>query len=311
MRPSLLIAVIACLMLACAGPSPTAGEPTLAPATPALPTARPTFWVEAPVRGDPSPIFACIPATGAVVEGDRVRLSPPRLPAGPRRVGIQAGHWRTDEAPAEFPRLRVSIGGSSGDLKEVDVNLDIARRVADLLRQRGITVDLLPATVPQSYVADAFVAIHADADETETARGYKIAHGTYRSPYDERLVRSLTERYAAATGLPWDPHVTDDMTDYYAFAWFRYQHALAPHTPAAIVELGYITDPDDRALLTEKQDVAAGGIVDGIVRFLDALPRATLFGADISVPIVAAPRSSPGPTQTAMQVRDRCVDSGR
>jgi N-acetylmuramoyl-L-alanine amidase len=306
-----LIATFAYAAVACtAVPSrpPTAGEPTLTPTTAALSTARPTFWVEAPTVGDPSPIFACMPATGAVVEGDRVRLAPPRVTTGPRRVGIQAGHWRTEEAPSEFPHLRTDTGGSWGDLREVDVTVDVARRVTDLLRQRGVVADLIPATVPPSYVADAFVAIHADADDTETARGFKIAHGTYRSPYDERLVRSLTDHYAAKTGLPWDPHVTTDMTDYYAFAWFRYQHALAPHTPAAIVELGFISYPDDRALLTEKQDVVAAGVVEGIMSFLDSVPRSMLFRDDIIVPIVRAPSGSPTPTQTVTTPRDRCID---
>ena len=311
-RPwSLLIVTLACGALTCtalpSGP-PTAGGSAPSLTAGARPTVRPTFWVEAPVVGDPTPIFACIPATGALVEGERVRLSPPPVAPGPRRVGIQAGHWRTEEAPPEFPRLRTDIGGSSGELMEVDITLDISRRVIQLLRQRGITADLIPATVPPSYVADAFVAIHADADDTATARGFKIAHGTYRSPYDERLVRSLIEHYAAATGLPWDPHVTDDMTDYYAFAWFRYQHALAPHTPAAIVELGFISHPDDRALLTEKQDIVAAGIVAGILGFLDPLPRSTLFRDAIVVPIVPARSAAPSPTQRVTTVRDRCVD---
>lgn len=309
-RPPLaLVAAFAYGALACtAVPPPTAGEPTIAANAAAPPTARPTFWVDAPVADDPSPIFACVPATGAVVEGERVRLAPPRVAAGPRRVGIQAGHWRVEEAPSEFPHLRTSTGGSSGDVKEVDVTVDVARRVADLLRGRGIVADLIPATVPPSYVADAFVAIHADADDTETARGFKIARGTYRSPYDERLVRSLTERYAAETGLPVDPHVTSDMTDYYAFAWFRYEHALAPHTPAAIVELGFVSHPDDRALLTEQPDVVARAVASGILSFLDAVPRATLFRDEIVVPIAPAPSGSPAPTQTEMTVRDRCID---
>ncbi len=275
---------------------PAAGEPTLAPA--ALPTERPTFWVDAPTPGDPTPVRARAPATGAVLEADRVRLPPPRVASGPRRVGIQAGHWRTAEAPAEFPNLRFSPGGAFGEVSEVDVTLAVARIVTDLLRERGIVADLIPATVPPSYIADAFVSIHADGDETATARGFKIAHGAYRSPYDEQLVRSLTEHYGAARGLPWDPHVTDDMTDYYAFAWFRYEHALAPHTAAAIVELGFISHPADREILLERQEVVARGLVEGILRFLDAVPRTSLFRDDIVVPTVPAPSVSPTPTSS-------------
>lgn len=300
-RSSLLLVMALASGAACTpAPSrpPTAGEPTIAPA--ALPTARPTerltFWIDAPVAGDPTPIRARAPATGAVVEAGQVRLPPPSVASGPRRVGIQAGHWRTAEAPAEFPRLRTSVGGSFGDVKEVDVALDVARRVTDLLRERGIVADLIPATVPPSYIADAFVSIHADADDTATASGFKIAHGAYRSPHDEQLVRSLTEHYAAATGLPWDPNVTDDMTDYYAFAWFRYDHALAPHTAAAIVELGFISHRADREVLLERQDVVARGIVEGILRFLNAVPRSTLFREDILVRTVPPPSASPTAT---------------
>lgn len=281
---------------------PTAGEPTLAPsplagATP-RPTPRPTIWVEAPIAGDPSPILAQIPGTGISLEPGRVHLLPPRLGSGPRRVGIQIGHLRASEAPSEFPNLPRSIGSSFGEVQEVEVAMTIARGVRDALEARGIAVDLLPATVPPSYIADAFVSLHADVDRTSTARGSKMAHGTYRSPYDAKLVASLREHYRAATGLPEDRNVTDDMRDYYAFAWFRYEHSLAPHTPAAIVELGFISHPRDREVLLDRSDDAAKGLAEGILRFLGAHDRSVLFAAPIVVTTVPAPSASPSPTAT-------------
>src|SRR3989441_3604611 len=34
-----------------------------------------------------------------------LRIPAPRvIPAGPRRVGVQVGHWRTDEVPSELRR---------------------------------------------------------------------------------------------------------------------------------------------------------------------------------------------------------------
>jgi hypothetical protein len=299
------LAVLALLALACTAPPaeatrpPTAGEPTLPPPTAARtasPSPRPTFWVKAPIEGDPSPILAKIPATGIALEPDRVRLLPPRLAEGPRRVALQVGHWRASEAPREFPNLPRSVGGSFREFQEVDIAMDIAGRTRDLLQGRGLVVDVLPATVPPSYIADVFVSLHADVDVTSTARGFKVAHGTYRSPHDAKLEALLTEHYAAATGLPWDPHVTDDMTDYYAFAWFRYEHALAPHTPAAIVELGFISHPRDREVLIERGDAAARGLTEAILRFLDAHPRSLLFGQDIAVQRAPAPTASPGAT---------------
>ncbi|MGH2377956.1 MAG: N-acetylmuramoyl-L-alanine amidase [Candidatus Limnocylindria bacterium] len=299
----LLTALATLTLVSCASilpavaPSPRLGEPvaTRGPLL-ALPTERPVFWVEAPIPGDPSPVHAQVPLTGARVEGDAVRLLRPPIADTPRRVAVQAGHWRTSEAPAEFPNLRFSTGASTFGVSEVDVTLDIAERVASVLRERGYVVDLLPATVPPSYLADVFVSLHADSDMTSTARGFKIAHGFYRSPHDALLVQELTEHYAAGTGMPWNDPVTSDMTDYYAFAWFRYEHALAPHTPAAIIEMGFISHPFDRPVLTDEPDRVARAIAEGVIRFLDAVPRSVLFGEDILVPVVPPP--SPTPTGT-------------
>ncbi len=250
----------------------------------------PVFWVDAPIAGDPSPIQARVPKTGALVGPGDVQLLPPPILPGARRVAIQAGHWKTGEAPDEFPNLRFQFGASIAGIDEVNVNLDIARRIAVILRAKGIIVDVLPATIPPSYVADAFVSLHADDDGGfGTATGFKVAHGFYRGPYDNALVEALTKEYAAGTGLSLNDQVTDDMTDYYAFAWFRYEHALAPHTPAAIIEMGYLSNEDDRALLVDDQGVVARGVANGILRFLAANPRQMLFANAIFVPTVAAP----------------------
>jgi len=289
-RYALIVGLTACVPQQTVRPTPAAAEPVTAVARRAAATSPPPiFWIEAPIAGDPSPVWAQVPRTGVVVEDGRIRLLRPSVAETPRRVAIQTGHWRTDEAPAEFPRLRFSSGGEAAGIREVDVTRDVAERVAAVLTERGIVVDMLPATVPPSYLADVFVALHADADATGTARGFKIAHGSYRSPEDERLVGLLTEHYAAGTGLPRDRNVTTDMTDYYAFAWFRYEHALAPHTAAAIMELGFISHPEDRSLLVDQPDLVARSVAEGIIRFLDAVPRSELFGEDIIIP-QASPR---------------------
>ncbi len=251
----------------------------------------PDFWVEAPIEDDPSPMLAHVPSTGVTVDlkGMTARLHPPTAVPPGRRVGIQVGHLDVQEAPAEFPSLRFQLGGSSAGVNEVDVNLAVARRVAGLLTSAGITVDLLPATIPAGYLADAFVAIHADSIDSDDASGFKVAHGFYRGPYEDDLVRLLDTEYARATDMPRTSNISSDMTDYYAFAWFRYEHALAPHTPAAIIEMGYISNDDDRAMLVDHPDVIARGIANGVLRFLAAVPRSKLFAEDIVVPIVPAP----------------------
>src|SRR5690242_6743701 len=91
-------------------------------------------------------------------------VAAPAIQSRPLRVGLQAGHWKNAQLPASQARLRSSIGTAAAGRTEVALNLDLANRTASLLRAQGIVVDILPATVPTGYRADAFVAIHADGN---------------------------------------------------------------------------------------------------------------------------------------------------
>jgi N-acetylmuramoyl-L-alanine amidase len=188
---------------------------------------------------------------------------------GPWRVGIQAGHWRVEELPDEQHRLRDSTGARYGRLREVDLNLEVARRAADLLRASGARVDLLPARVPAGYRADAFVAVHADGADRPGARGWKAATPWRASEAARRLREALAGTYPRFTGLPEDRFgTTSYMRGYYAFSPHRYEHAIDPRTPAVILEMGFITMREDREALFGDPQAAALGIAAGILRFL-------------------------------------------
>ena len=222
---------------------------------------------------------------------------PKNLPTGPRRVGIQVGHWKTDEAPTELDKLVVQTGASWEGVNEVDVNLDIAQRVAVILNARGIAVDILPTTVPSGYLADAVVALHADSDGVGENSGFKMAHNARRGTYEDALLAAIKSTYAKATGLDYDAtHISRSMTGYYIYSWTRFQHAVSPFTPGVILEMGYLSNDDDRALLLDKPDLLAQGISDGILRFLSDTPRAKIFEKDLVVP--AFPSRPPAPTAT-------------
>jgi N-acetylmuramoyl-L-alanine amidase len=240
-------------------------------------------------RGIPLPILATPEPTPSDPPWI-VRVPRPSVPPGPRRVGVQAGHWKTDEVPDELVKLRELSGGTFDDLTEWEYALDIANRVAAMLQAKGYVVDVLPATLPEQYLADAFVSLHADGDVTGGARGYKIAHGVRRGPYEDALTTILSEEYARATRLPLDFNITDDMWDYYAFRWDYFRASVAPHTPAAIIELGFLTNTADRAVLLRQPDLVAGGVANGIHRFLSEVPSRALFRDELVVP-----RRTPSP----------------
>ncbi len=170
------------------------------------------------------------------------------------RVGIIAGHTGSDS------------GALCPDgLREVDINLGIARRVVALLESEGWEVDLLEEFDERlsGYRADALVSIHADSCNVPNKSGFKVAQA--ESGYNveaEDLVNCIIDRYAEWTGLAFDPNtITYDMRRYHAY------YEIDRNTPAAIIEVGFMKE--DRVLLTQKQDVVARGIVDGIKCFIE------------------------------------------
>jgi hypothetical protein len=173
-----------------------------------------------------------------------------QFPLSPWHVGIQAGHWKIDELPDELRRLRSSTGARYGRYLEVDANLEIARRVADYLMEAGIQVDLLPATVPPGYRADAFVSIHADGAYRPGARGWKMSTPWRSSEASRMLLDAMIRTYPRFTGLPEDRYgTTYNMRGYYAFSPQRFRHAVDTSTPAIIIETGFVTVAADREIL--------------------------------------------------------------
>jgi N-acetylmuramoyl-L-alanine amidase len=260
----------------------------------ASPTADPLVYIDTLLG--PVGAVTILPAKSGDPPG-YVRIVPPKVPDGPRRVGIQAGHWMTENVPPELQKLEDQTGASWEGINEVDINLDIAQLVATLLRSKGLAVDVLPTTIPAGYVADAVVALHADSDGVGENSGFKMAHSTRRSPYEDQLLNDVKDEYAAATGLDYDPtHVTRSMTNYYLFSWNRFRSSTSPFTPSVILEMGYLSNDGDRALMTDQADVVATGIANGILRFLGEVPSTSIFGKDLVLPPT---RAFPIPTETA------------
>jgi N-acetylmuramoyl-L-alanine amidase len=304
-RIAVLIAA-ALVVVACqAGPlvAPPAFQASTDPDLTFVPAGAPLPVLQSALTSDPNDDDtqkpAVSPAGGSYLRHstNSIVLRIPTPPQGPRRVGIQVGHWNTDDVPPELHKLIGANGAIWGDVAEVDVNMNIAKRVTALLTKQGVVVDLLPTTVPEGYVADAFVALHTDSDGVGELSGFKLAHGKLRGPFEDRLLSDLQDAYAKGTAMDYDgTHVGVDMRYYYAFNWGRFQHATSAHTPAAILEMGYISSDDDRRLLTAEPDRIASAIASGVLRFLAETPRAQIFQKDIVVPLpppVAAPTSTP------------------
>lgn len=193
---------------------------------------------------------------GPALTGDGVRQGFERA-AFTRSVALISGHAGNDSgAVCEDEEGNVT-------LTEADVNAAVVKVASARLRQAGADVTVLDEYDArlEELRADVLLSIHADS--CIEASGFKAAAYTYSQmdAVEERLLDCIHTVYAQATGLAQHPNtVTHNMTKYHAF------RKIAPTTPAAIVELGFLGG--DRTLLEEKPDVVGRAIADSVLCFL-------------------------------------------
>ncbi len=278
----------------------TPKEPTTAP-TPLVASSEAPTSVSTPAPADPptqtsQPSVAAstpsaTPAEARTSERVGGPIGVPNNHKGPHWVTLQAGHWRNENLPEELQHLTTHTGAYSNGVSEVDVNVAVANLAAKRLFERGYSVDILDATVPISYTTDLFLALHADGSSLSSWRGFKAVSPWGAVPSSEDFVSILYEEYGKATGLPTDAVTSVAMADYYAFDPERkYRHDIAPGVPSALLEMGFVTNPDDRKVLTTEQDRLAWGIANAVDRWFRS-------GAAGNTP-TPYPTFTPSPTAT-------------
>jgi N-acetylmuramoyl-L-alanine amidase len=171
-------------------------------------------------------------------------------------IGVVAGHSGNDSGAV-----------CADGLTERSINETVAAYVQQILVEKGYDVDILQEFDEKltGYRASTLISIHADSCDyiNDLATGYKVS-APLSNPHPEqaaRLTACLRSRYGQVTGLALHNSVTTDMTSYHAFS------EINEDTPAAIIEVGFLNL--DRDILTQKPELIAKGISDGILCFLN------------------------------------------
>ena len=168
-----------------------------------------------------------------------------------------------------------NAGAESDGVREQDVTYDIGIRYAGLLRanpafsvrtSRTDPEQVLGSTNAQSLAArvdganswgaDYFISLHTNAAENRSAQGseaFVYRMGSEAAILADRLLISLT----SAAG----------MRNRGTFARPGLYVLRKTRMPAVLCELGFITNPYDRGILTTRPELCARGLYDGTLAF--------------------------------------------
>lgn len=189
------------------------------------------------------PLLLCF-AIGLAPHGGRPVMTtqvecPPNHP-----VVIDPGHGGIDG------------GTTAGGLVEKDLVLDISLRLRDELAKRRIPVVMTRATdvrfgptrsdltyrasVSNQCKASLFLSIHINAVGNPNQRGFMVFYGGGRASRDAAVLIDQAMREAGLHARKEPPHQNDSFVVIYE-----------SKAPALLLELGFITNPDDRQQLQE------------------------------------------------------------
>lgn len=171
------------------------------------------------------------------------------------KVYLDAGHGGNDSG---------AVG--VGNVLEKDIVLEVCKKIAGILRNRGIEIKMartndtfkslsFRTSDANNWKADAFVSIHCNSSDNKSAKGletfcYKFKYRKLADYVQSELLKD--KLYTVNRGVKeGNLHVVRES-----------------NMPACLVELGFISNVEDTNFIQAKKNEMALSIADGICNFL-------------------------------------------
>lgn len=159
-------------------------------------------------------------------------------------------------------------GATNGRLREKDIVLQIGRKITKLLRSQGFTVietrtgDQTLSLKQRTDIANAsgavlFVSIHVNSFRNDKANGVETFSHPNSNP-GAKLTKNI-QNELVKTGL-FKSNRGVKTANFYVLR--------NTSMPASLVELGFIKNPHDINVMTNKQDELAQAVTNGILAYL-------------------------------------------
>ena len=156
---------------------------------------------------------------------------------GTADIVLDAGHGGKD------------AGANHGDLYEKDINLAVAKKTKALLSEAGYKVKMTREDDTYAALSDrvafanrrnakVFVSIHCNSSEDGSGNGIETFYAESKNWNSEKLAESIQTNIVNATGAKDREVKTAD-----------YAVILGTDMSAALVEVGFLTDKNERTLL--------------------------------------------------------------
>ncbi|MDP8965171.1 MAG: N-acetylmuramoyl-L-alanine amidase [Cyanobacteriota bacterium] len=185
------------------------------------------------------------------------------------RIFISAGHGGTEQGNLD----RGSVVGSTTEAQEMILLRD---QVVPELRSRGFEVLSVPDDLSLSQtiqwinardrVGDVALEIHADAFSNPDVRGataFYIANNTERKNHADLLLLALIRRVPQLPNRGAKPDTSTGVG--------RIRFCRDTTLPSIVMEVGFLSNPDDRALLQKQRRDIALGLADGLAAWSRAV----------------------------------------